>query len=153
MIPIFLFDEEGLYLDEVEELYPDSVTGEYKIPEYATDIPPLKEGAGMWRPKFDKLNRVWIETADQEYKDSLAKDQSDSNPLADQLNNLGQQLANEKLARKAAEQAQQSLGMQLAAEVLAKQEAKHVNQSLGEQLAALKLDVMNLKGEMKNEKS
>lgn len=49
----------------------DPETGKYKIPDNATSIPPVKDGQGMWRPWFDREKQEWIETADQEYKDSL----------------------------------------------------------------------------------
>ncbi|MBT2573688.1 hypothetical protein J7E26_06940 [Bacillus sp. ISL-51] len=150
---IFPYGNDKIYLGRPVELYPDSKLGDYIMPSNATDLPPEINGEGMWRPYFDEEKQEWTETADQAYKDSLKKGISPASNPSQQIYNLGQQLANEKLARKAAEQAQQTLGMQLAAEVLAKQEAKHVNQFLGEQLAALKLDVMNLKGEMKNETS
>lgn len=93
------------------------------MPANAADVPPEINGEGMWRPFFDEEKQEWVETADKAYKDSLKKDTA---PDSNQLAGLGGQLANEKLARKAAEQAQQSLGRQL---------------------ASLKLELLNVKGE------
>ncbi|WIG48757.1 hypothetical protein QPL78_09725 [Bacillus halotolerans] len=71
MIQIYPFDTEGFFLGQPETLELDPETGKYKIPDNATSIPPVKDGQGMWRPWFDREKQEWIETADQEYKDSL----------------------------------------------------------------------------------
>lgn len=106
----------------------------------------------MWRPLFDEEKQTWVETADEEYKEQLKQGSiPETNPIAEQLATLGQQLADEKLARKQAELAQNALGVQLTAEVLARKEAENLNQSLGEQVASLKLDVLYLKGGMTSE--
>ncbi|KYC88195.1 XkdW family protein [Bacillus amyloliquefaciens] len=120
---IFPYDNDNIYTGTPIELYPDSETGDYLMPANAADFPPEINGEGMWRPFFDEEKQEWVETADEAYKDSLKKDTA---PDSNQLAGLGGQLANEKLARKAAEQAQQSLGRQL---------------------ASLKLDLLNVKGE------
>ncbi|WP_246609345.1 XkdX family protein [Bacillus inaquosorum] len=60
----------------------------------------------MWQPLFDEEKQTWVETADEEYKEKLKLDSiPETNPIAEQLATLGQQLADEKLARKQAEQA------------------------------------------------
>ncbi|MCY8347585.1 hypothetical protein MOC74_19265 [Bacillus haynesii] len=42
------------------------------IPEGYTDIPPVNpDGAGMYKPVFDKDKSEWRETATKEYIDSL----------------------------------------------------------------------------------
>ncbi|MBR7878592.1 MULTISPECIES: XkdW family protein [Bacillus] len=120
---IFPYDNDNIYTGTPIELYPDSETGDYMMPPNAADFPPEINGEGMWRPFFDEEKQEWVETADEAYKDSLKKDTA---PHSNQLAGLGGQLANEKLARKAAEQAQQSLGRQL---------------------ASLKLELLNVKGE------
>ncbi|NUI61349.1 hypothetical protein HUN88_16465 [Bacillus amyloliquefaciens] len=120
---IFPYDNDNIYTGTPVELYPDSETGDYLMPANAADFPPEINGEGMWRPFFDEEKQEWVETADEAYKDSLIKDTA---PDSNQLAGLGGQLANEKLARKAAEQAQQSLGRQL---------------------ASLKLELLNVKGE------
>ncbi|OWP58118.1 hypothetical protein ETZ92_001945 [Bacillus velezensis] len=120
---IFPYDNDNIYTGTPVELYPDSETGDYLMPANAADFPPEINGEGMWRPFFDEEKQEWVETADKAYKDSLKKDTA---PDSNQLAGLGGQLANEKLARKAAEQAQQSLGRQL---------------------ASLKLELLNVKGE------
>lgn len=120
---IFPYDNNNIYTGTPVELYPDSETGNYMLPPNAADFPPEINGEGMWRPFFDEEKQEWVETADEAYKDSLKKDTA---PDSNQLAGLGGQLANEKLARKAAEQAQQSLG-------------RH--------LASLKLELLNVKGE------
>ncbi|AVB10949.1 MULTISPECIES: XkdW family protein [Bacillus] len=120
---IFPYDNDNIYTGTPVELYPDSETGDYLMPANAADFPPEINGEGMWRPFFDEEKQEWVETADEAYKDSLKKDTA---PDSNQLAGLGGQLANEKLARKAAEQAQQSLGRQL---------------------ASLKLELLNIKGE------
>ncbi|MGF9973019.1 XkdW family protein [Bacillus sp. FSL K6-2861] len=120
---IFPYDNDNIYTGSPVELYPDSETGDYMMPPNAADFPPEINGEGMWRPFFDAEKQEWVETADEAYKDSLKKDTA---PDSNQLAGLGGQLANEKLARKAAEQAQQSLGRQL---------------------ASLKLELLNVKGE------
>ncbi|AHZ15232.1 MULTISPECIES: XkdW family protein [Bacillus] len=120
---IFPYDNDNIYTGTPVELYPDSETGDYLMPANAADFPPEINGEGMWRPFFDEEKQEWVETADEAYKDSLKKDTA---PDSNQLAGLGGQLANEKLARKAAEQAQQSLGRQL---------------------ASLKLELLNVKGE------
>lgn len=120
---IFPYDNDNIYTGTPIELYPDSETGDYLMPANAADVPPEINGEGMWRPFFDEEKQEWVETADEAYKDSLKKDTA---PNSNQLAGLGGQLANEKLARKAAEQAQQSLGRQL---------------------ASLKLELLNVKGE------
>lgn len=120
---IFPYDNDNIYTGTPVELYPDSETGDYLVPANAADFPPEINGEGMWRPFFDEEKQEWVETADEAYKDSLKKDTA---PDSNQLAGLGGQLANEKLARKAAEQAQQSLGRQL---------------------ASLKLELLNVKGE------
>ncbi|KUP42950.1 hypothetical protein AVR63_03745 [Bacillus velezensis] len=120
---IFPYDNDNIYTGTPVELYPDSETGDYIMPANAADFPPEINGEGMWRPFFDEEKQEWVETADEAYKDSLKKDTA---PDSNQLAGLGGQLANEKLARKAAEQAQQSLGRQL---------------------ASLKLEFLNVKGE------
>ncbi|MGU9968098.1 XkdW family protein [Bacillus sp. N1(2025)] len=120
---IFPYDNDNIYTGTPVELYPDSETGDYLMPANAADFPPEINGEGMWRPFFDEEKQEWVETADEAYKDSLKKDTA---PDSNQLAGLGRQLANEKLARKAAEQAQQSLGRQL---------------------ASLKLELLNIKGE------
>ncbi|MGY4714260.1 XkdW family protein [Bacillus amyloliquefaciens] len=120
---IFPYDNDNIYTGTPIELYPDSETGDYLMPANAADFPPEINGEGMWRPFFDEEKQEWVETADEAYKDSLKKDTA---PDSNQLAGLGGQLANEKLARKAAEQAQQSLGRQL---------------------ASLKLELLNVKGE------
>ncbi|MEC1336853.1 XkdW family protein [Bacillus velezensis] len=120
---IFPYDNDNIYTGTPVELYPDSETGDYLMPANAADFPPEINGEGMWRPFFDEEKQEWVETADEAYKDSLKKDTA---PDSNQLAGLGGQLANEKLARKAAEQAQQSLGRQL---------------------ASLKLEFLNVKGE------
>ncbi|MFP3671633.1 XkdW family protein [Bacillus velezensis] len=120
---IFPYDNDNIYTGTPIELYPDSETGDYMMPANAADFPPEINGEGMWRPFFDEEKQEWVETADKAYKDSLKKDTA---PDSNQLAGLGGQLANEKLARKAAEQAQQSLGRQL---------------------ASLKLELLNVKGE------
>ncbi|AIU81408.1 MULTISPECIES: XkdW family protein [Bacillus amyloliquefaciens group] len=120
---IFPYDNDNIYTGTPVELYPDSETGDYLVPANAADFPPEINGEGMWRPFFDEEKQEWVETADEVYKDSLKKDTA---PDSNQLAGLGGQLANEKLARKAAEQAQQSLGRQL---------------------ASLKLELLNVKGE------
>ncbi|MFU1717871.1 XkdW family protein [Bacillus velezensis] len=120
---IFPYDNDNIYTGTPIELYPDSETGDYMLPPNAADFPPEINGEGMWRPFFDEEKQEWVETADEAYKDSLKKDTA---PDSNQLAGLGGQLANEKLARKAAEQAQQSLSRQL---------------------ASLKLELLNVKGE------
>ncbi|AMQ73714.1 MULTISPECIES: XkdW family protein [Bacillus] len=120
---IFPYDNDNIYTGTPVELYPDSETGDYLMLANAADFPPEINGEGMWRPFFDEEKQEWVETADEVYKDSLKKDTA---PDSNQLAGLGGQLANEKLARKAAEQAQQSLGRQL---------------------ASLKLELLNVKGE------
>ncbi|MEC0448659.1 MULTISPECIES: XkdW family protein [Bacillus] len=120
---IFPYDNDNIYTGTPVELYPDSETGDYLMPANAADFPPEINGEGMWRPFFDEEKQEWVETADEAYKDSLKKDTA---PDSNQLAGLGGQLANEKLARKAAEQAQQSLGRQL---------------------VSLKLELLNVKGE------
>ncbi|MEC1394617.1 XkdW family protein [Bacillus velezensis] len=120
---IFPYDNDNIYTGTPIELYPDSETGDYLMPANAADFPPEINGEGMWRPFFDEEKQEWVETADEAYKDSLKKGTA---PDSNQLAGLGGQLANEKLARKAAEQAQQSLGRQL---------------------ASLKLELLNVKGE------
>nr|MDH3099846.1 XkdW family protein [Bacillus velezensis] len=120
---IFPYDNDNIYTGTPVELYPDSETGDYLMPANAADFPPEINGEGMWRPFFDEEKQEWVETADEAYKDSLKKDTA---PDSNQLAGLGGQLANEKLARKATEQARQSLGRQL---------------------ASLKLELLNLKGE------
>ncbi|MFK8881767.1 XkdW family protein [Bacillus velezensis] len=120
---IFPYDNDNIYTGTPIELYPDSETGDYLMPANAADFPPEINGEGMWRPFFDEEKQKWVEMADEAYKDSLKKDTA---PDSNQLAGLGGQLANEKLARKAAEQAQQSLGRQL---------------------ASLKLELLNVKGE------
>ncbi|ASB64974.1 MULTISPECIES: XkdW family protein [Bacillus amyloliquefaciens group] len=120
---IFPYDNDNIYTGTPVELYPDSETGDYLMPANAADFPPEINGEGMWRPFFDEEKQEWVETADEAYKDSLKKDTA---PDSNQLAGLGGQLANEKLAGKAAEQAQQSLGRQL---------------------ASLKLELLNVKGE------
>lgn len=120
---IFPYDNDNIYTGTPVELYPDSETGDYLMPANAADFPPEINGEGMWRPFFDEEKQEWVETADEAYKESLKKDTA---PDSNQLAGLGGQLANEKLARKAAEQAQQSLGRQL---------------------ASLKLELLNVKGE------
>ncbi|KIN30948.1 hypothetical protein B4069_3021 [Bacillus subtilis] len=85
----------------------------------------------MWRPLFDEEKQTWVETADEEYKEKIKQGSiPETNPIEEQLATLGQQLADEKLARK---------------------EAETLNQSLGEQVASLKLDVLYLKGGMTSE--
>ncbi|AGF28108.1 MULTISPECIES: XkdW family protein [Bacillus] len=120
---IFPYDNDNIYTGTPVELYPDSETGDYVMPPNAAGFPPEINGEGMWRPFFDEEKQEWVETADEAYKESLKKDTA---PDSNQLAGLGGQLANEKLARKAAEQAQQSLGRQL---------------------ASLKLELLNVKGE------
>ncbi|NOL14155.1 hypothetical protein FJP86_06350 [Bacillus velezensis] len=120
---IFPYDNDNIYTGTPVELYPDSETGDYMMPPNAAGFPPEINGEGMWRPFFDEEKQEWVETADEAYKESLKKDTA---PDSNQLAGLGGQLANEKLARKAAEQAQQSLGRQL---------------------ASLKLELLNVKGE------
>ncbi|MCY8425162.1 hypothetical protein MOC70_11105 [Bacillus vallismortis] len=71
MIQIYPFDTEGFFLGQPDTLEPDPETGKYKIPDNATNIPPVKNGQGMWRPWFDSEKQEWIEKADQKYKDSL----------------------------------------------------------------------------------
>ncbi|MCC2528175.1 hypothetical protein LKL24_12195 [Bacillus halotolerans] len=71
MIQIYPYDSGGFFLGQPETLNPDPETGQYKIPENATSIPPVKDGQGMWRPWFDSEKQEWIEKADQKYKDSL----------------------------------------------------------------------------------
>ncbi|MCY8103428.1 XkdW family protein [Bacillus mojavensis] len=149
---IYPYGEDNIYLGRPVELHLDRESGRYNLPANATDLPPEINGEGMWRPLFDEEKQIWVETADEEYKDGLKQGNiPESNPITDQLATLGQQLADEKLARKQAEQAQNALGMQLTAEVLARKEAEALNQSLGEQMAVLKLDVLSLKGGMTNE--
>ncbi|MCY9197372.1 XkdW family protein [Bacillus atrophaeus] len=149
---IYPYGEDKIYLGRPVELHLDRESGRYNIPANATDLPPEINGEGMWRPLFDEEKQIWVETADEEYKDGLKQGNiPESNPITDQLATLGQQLADEKLARKQAEQAQNALGKQLTAEVLARKEAEALNQSLGEQMAVLKLDVLSLKGGMTNE--
>ncbi|WP_339180941.1 XkdW family protein [Bacillus sp. FSL R5-0560] len=149
---IYPYGEDKIYLGRPVELYPDRESGRYVIPANATDIPPEINGEGMWRPLFDEEKQTWVETADEEYKEQLKQGGiPETNPIAEQLATLGQQLADEKLARKQAEQAQNALGVQLTAEVLARKEAEALNQSLGEQMAVLKLDVLSLKGGMTSE--
>ncbi|WP_168237132.1 XkdW family protein [Bacillus velezensis] len=120
---IFPYDNDNIYTGTPVELYPDSETGDYVMPPNAAGFPPEINGEGMWRPFFDEEKHEWVETADEAYKESLKKDTA---PDSNQLAGLGEQLANEKLARKAAEQAQQSLGRQL---------------------ASLKLELLHVKGE------
>ncbi|MCY8813689.1 hypothetical protein P8917_00860 [Bacillus atrophaeus] len=145
---IFPYGNDNIYIGKPAELSLDPETGEYNMPDNATDIPPLSaDGAGMWRPKFDIEKNTWIETADQEYKDSLKKEiVTEHDPVKDQLYRIGQQLSAEKLARKQAEQGQRALGMQLTNEILARKQAEAVSKSIGEQLAALKLKVLELEG-------
>nr|WP_269802340.1 hypothetical protein [Bacillus sp. G16] len=122
-----------------------------QMPDNSTTVKPPD---GLWRPQFDKANNVWNESADQEYKDfqkNKYQDELEPNPIMEQLVTLGQQLADEKLARKQAEKAQNTLGIQLTEEVLARKEAEAWNQSLGEQMAILKLDILSLKGGMTSE--
>nr|MDH3076685.1 hypothetical protein [Bacillus velezensis] len=102
---IFPYDNDNIYTGTPVELYPDSETGDYLMPANAADFPPEINGEGMWRPFFDEEKQEWVETADEAYKDSLKKDTA---PDSNQLAGLGGQLANEKLARKAAEQARSS---------------------------------------------
>lgn len=129
---IFPYGNDNIYTGSPVELYPDSETGDYIMPANAADFPPEINGEGKWRPFFDEEKQEWVETADEAYKNSLKKDMApDSNSL-NQLAGLGALLANEKLIRKAAEQAQQSLGVQI---------------------ASLKQELLNLKGESKNEKT
>ncbi|MFJ9289789.1 XkdW family protein [Bacillus halotolerans] len=149
---IYPYGVDKIYLGRPVELPRDQETGNYIIPENATDIPPELNGEGMWRPMFNEEKRIWIETADQAYKESLLKDvTSEPNPTNDQLSALGKQLTEEKLSRIQADQAHKALGMQLTEEVLARKEAEALSQSLGKQIAALKLDVLNLKGGMTSE--
>lgn len=149
---IYPYGEDKIYLGRPVELQLDRETGRYIIPANATDIPPEINGEGMWRPLFDEEKQTWVETADEEYKEQLKQGSiPETNPIAEQLATLGQQLADEKLARKQAELAQNALGVQLTAEVLARKEAETLNQSLGEQVASLKLDVLYLKGGMTSE--
>lgn len=68
-------------------------------------------------------------------------------PIVEQLKEIGQQLADEKLVRKQAEQAQNALGVQLSAEVVAREKTEMLNKALGEQLVSLKLELLNVKGE------
>ncbi|MGN2619649.1 hypothetical protein [Bacillus stercoris] len=84
MIQIYPFDTEGFFLGQPETLEPDPGTGKYKIPDNATNIPPVKDGQGMWRPWFDSEKQEWIEKADQKYKDSLKGPADPPSPL-DQL--------------------------------------------------------------------
>lgn len=119
---IFPYDNDNIYTGTPVELYPDSETGDYLMPANAADFPPEINGEGMWRPFFDEEKQEWVETADEAYKDSLKRYGSRFKPACRPRG----QLANEKLARKAAEQAQQSLGRQL---------------------ASLKLELLNIKGE------
>ncbi|MBR0009774.1 MULTISPECIES: hypothetical protein [Bacillus] len=84
MIQIYPYDSEGFFLGQPETLYPDPGTGQYKIPENSTSIPPVKDGQGMWRPWFDSEKQEWIEKADQKYKDSL-KGPTDPPSAVDQL--------------------------------------------------------------------
>ncbi|CUB45025.1 hypothetical protein SJY89_14045 [Bacillus velezensis] len=150
---IFPYGSDNIYIGKPAELSLDPETGEYKMPDNATDIPPLSaDGVGMWRPKFDKEKNTWIETADQEYKDSLKKEiVTDPDPVKDQLYKIGQQLSVEELARKQAEEGQQALGMQLTNEIIARKQAEAVNVSMGKQLAALKLKVLELEGGVTSE--
>lgn len=84
MILIYPYREDGFYVGQPVELFPDAETGKYKIPPKATDKPPEKNGSGMWRPWFDIEKQEWIETADQEYKDNL-KGPSDPPSALDEL--------------------------------------------------------------------
>ncbi|MFT4449096.1 XkdW family protein [Bacillus subtilis] len=143
---VFLYDENFYFLRP--KILDDPAS---PMPKNSTTVKPPD---GLWRPQFDKVDNVWYESADQEYKDNQKNkypDELEPNPIMEQLATLGQQLADEKLARKQAEQAQNALGVQLTAEVLARKEAEALNQSLGEQMAVLKLDVLSLKGGMTSE--
>ncbi|MED4649305.1 hypothetical protein P9293_18255 [Bacillus inaquosorum] len=143
---VFLYDENFYYLRP--KILDDPAS---PMPQNSTTVKPPD---GLWRPQFNKDNNVWNESADQEYKNNQKnkyQDVVEPNPIMEQLSTLGQQLADEKLARKQAEQAQNALGVQLTAEVLARKEAEALSQSLGEQMAVLKLDVLSLKGGMTSE--
>lgn len=145
---VFLYDDNYYFLRPKILDNPES-----QMPENSTKIKPPD---GLWRPRFDTVNNVWNESADQEYKEIQKNKYKDElelkpNPILEQLGTLGQQLVDEKLARKQAEKARNALGIQLTAEVLARKKAEALNQSLGEQMAVLKLDVLNLKGGMTDE--
>ncbi|QIW79503.1 XkdW family protein [Bacillus tequilensis] len=143
---VFLYDDNFYFLRPKILASP-----EIQMPDNSTTVKPPD---GLWRPQFDKANNVWHESADQEYKDiqkNKYQNEFESNTVMEQLVTLRQQLADEKLARKQAEKAQNTLGIQLTTEVLARKEAEDLNQSLGEQMAILKLDVLSLKGEMTSE--
>ncbi|MEG7356728.1 hypothetical protein V6D44_13880 [Bacillus sp. 0209A] len=71
MILIYPYREDGFYVGQPVELFPNAETGKYNIPPNATDKPPEKNSSGMWLPWFDVDKQEWIEKADQEYKDSL----------------------------------------------------------------------------------
>lgn len=101
---IYPYGEDKIYLGRPVELQLDRETGRYIIPANATDIPPEINGEGMWRPLFDEEKQTWVETADEEYKEKLKQGSiPETNPIEEQLATLGQQLADEKLARKQAE--------------------------------------------------
>ncbi|NMW08163.1 hypothetical protein HKK68_02250 [Bacillus velezensis] len=139
---VFLYDE-NFYFQRPEIL--DSTSS--IMPQNSTSIKPPD---GLWRPQFDEVNKIWNESADQEYKENQKnkyQDVMEPDPIVEQLKEIGQQLADEKLARKQAEQAQNALGVQLSAEVVAREKTEMLNKALGEQIASLKLEFLNVKGE------
>ncbi|XYR60131.1 XkdW family protein [Bacillus amyloliquefaciens] len=110
---VFLYDE-NFYFQRPEILNSTSSS----MPQNSTTIKPPD---GLWRPQFDEVNKIWKESADQEYKENQKnkyQDVVEPDPIVEQLKEIGQQLADEKLVRKQAEQAQNALGVQLSAEVV-----------------------------------
>ncbi|MGX4254918.1 XkdW family protein [Bacillus sp. YH3-2-B2] len=139
---VFLYDE-NFYFQRPEIL--DSISS--TMPQNSTTIKPPD---GLWRPQFDEVNKIWNESADQKYKENQKnkyQDVVEPDPIVEQLKEIGQQLADEKLARKQAEQAQNALGVQLSAEVVAREKTEMLNKALGEKLASLKLELLHVKGE------
>ncbi|KIU13115.1 hypothetical protein SC09_Contig17orf00278 [Bacillus subtilis] len=68
MKQIYKYDNKMNYVPSENTIIND---GE-DIPEGYTDIPPVNpNGAGMYKPMFDKGKSEWRETATQEYIDSL----------------------------------------------------------------------------------
>ncbi|UVW12877.1 hypothetical protein NX823_17625 [Bacillus subtilis] len=68
MKQIYKYDNKMNYVPSENMIIND---GE-EIPEGYTDIPPVNpDGAGMYKPVFDKGKSEWRETATQEYIDSL----------------------------------------------------------------------------------
>lgn len=74
---IFKYDKETFLLIDNDVLKPDD-QGNYDIPDGWTDI---SFDPGLYLPKFYPKEKVWKETATQEYIESLRPSETETNEL------------------------------------------------------------------------